>query len=111
MKLKNLSLSLLIFAAYPLILWQPYDMYIGTVLTAIINIMHSLCGGLFAWLFWLWRSSKLKQEDVGMYCWLLFFAALCNGVFTTMAWGAWVGLPLSVIVLLCIFINRKKLPQ
>ena len=111
MKQKNLLISLLCFAVYVLLVWQRYDMYIGKVLTCAINLMHILSGALFAVILCKWRSRKLRQEDVGMYCTLLFFAALANGIFTAMAWGAWVGLSLSAILMILIFANRKKFPE
>ncbi len=111
MKLKNALISLLCFTAYVLLLWQHYDMYIGTVLTAVINFMHIYSGILFSVILYCWRNRSIRQDDIGMYCGLLFVAALFNGIFTAMSWGAWIGLPLSAFLIIYIFANRRKFPE
>ncbi len=111
MKLKNALISLLCFIFYVLLVWQRYDMYIGTVLTTVINIIHVCSGALFALILYSWRSRKIRQDDVAMYCSLLFFAALFNGIFTAMSWGAWLGLPISAALMIFIFANRRKFPE
>lgn len=111
MKLKNALISLLCFTAYVLLVWQRYDMYIGKVLTSVINIMHICSGALFALLLFVWRSRSIRQDDVAMYCSLLFFSALFNGIFTAMSWGAWIGLPVSAFLMIFLFANRRKFPE
>ncbi len=111
MKNKNLLYSLLCFVGYTLLVWQRYDMYIGKVLTAVINGVHIYSGGLFALILYGFRSKTIVQDDVGMYCCLLFFAALGNGIFTAMSWGAWLGLPVSALLMIFLFSQRRKFPE
>lgn len=112
MKKQSLLLCILFAVAYVLLLWQDYDMYIGTVFMVIINAIHILSALLFSVLLALLLKRSFPEEDMGMYVGLLVVCALCNGLFAMMNWGCCVGLALSVLALLCLlFLHRKRSRQ